>query len=784
MRPVGVTGIGVRCAGAGDAAEFWRHVVAGQPAVDGVDGLELGTSVCRIGGQMKDLPIDRSSGSGARLLELLVDVTAQAVLDAGLDATRLASRRTGIVLGQSQGSLNDDSSAYFMHASADALAGRFGALGPRLVVSTACTAGAAAIALAAERIATGDADIMLAGGIDELAAFTWQGFTSLQSLSPNGCSAYSASDGLVLGEGAGIFVLQPLEDGAPGSAVPLAQLLGWGFSADAHHITAPDPSGEGAVLAMERAVRRAGIDMSDVDYVCGHGTGTRANDTMEVKAVRRAFGARAPQVPLSSIKPMIGHTLGAAGAIEAAASVFALRDGILPPTLNVTAHTVGDLDIVPNASRTAPLDVVMSNNYAFGGNNSSLVFGRARATDSPGATPPARDVTIVGVGARGAVGSGFAQWRDALLEGRSAVQPLVRLEPGTSGVRHAAEMPDLAPAGVAAPSEWRHLDPLSRLALTVARQAWNDAGLKLSPAQRSNVAVVYGSGTGPVTAIHRFQASIAAGAPSPVHFPNTVYTAAPGHVCRALGLRGPTTTFTSGGLAALHALEYAAQLVARGEVDQALVIGAEELAEWHLTATGEQQAYLATSVGVPFGKNSAGTNLGAAGVAFVLEATELAVARQARSYGRVLGCSTAGDATGSLSPDPSGSQWVGVIRDALDKSGASPDEVAYVAAAANGVQELDALETGVLARALGRPVTVSAPKSVTGETLGASGGIAVLAALVALDSGLAPPTAGLTDPVGAHRVQHAMRATPLADGVALANAYCLGGNYATAVLAR
>ncbi|MEV6104760.1 beta-ketoacyl-[acyl-carrier-protein] synthase family protein [Streptomyces sp. NPDC051940] len=789
MVRVVVTGIGVRCAGADGTEQFWKRLTAGESAVDTVHGLDLGSAPCRIGGQVADLPYSGVGDERDRVAQLLFAALREAVADAGADLPSYDPSRVGISLGQCQAGFYDDGYAQFLYASADHVAAELGVTGPRTVVSTACTAGAAALGQAAERLLAGETDLMIAGGVDQLFAPTWHGFTSLQALSPDGCRAYSESDGLVLGEGAGILVLEPWERAKARGATVYAELKGWGSSGDAYHITAPDPSGKGAVLAMTRALHRAGFVADDVDYVCGHGTGTPPNDRMETKAHRLMFGERAPGVPLTSIKPVTGHTLGATGAIEAAATVLALREQTLFPTAGFPEGAEPALDHVPNTARTGRLDVAVSNNFAFGGDNSSLVFCRPGL----GPEPVSRwtdDVVITGVGAVGPIGSGYAEWRDALLAGRHGLGPARGFDAAGLPAAHVGELPALDPRGVASLGDWRQMDTLGRLALTVARQAWTDAGLRLTAAERTGTAVILATATGPLGAIAKFTDSIRAGEPSPVLFPNTVFTSASGHVCKAMRLRGPRSTFSSGSVAAVHAVEYARTLVARGDVEHAIVIGAEELTRLHLSTPGPQQRYMADERALPFQRGSAGINLGSAGVAFILERAGSAARRGARRYGAVLGSAVGGDALPKDARrkelDPRGTQWEAVLHRAVGRAGLTPDDIGYVSAVASGALMLDSLETGVLSRVFGPRIPVSATKAAVGETQGASGAVALLAALVALDTGRIPPTAGLTDPVGAGRVAHVAHGTTaeLGRDAVMANAFSIGGTYGSLVVGR
>jgi 3-oxoacyl-[acyl-carrier-protein] synthase II len=785
-----ITGVGVRCAGAADAEQFRANVRAGYCGVGPVTGINFGTSECHVGGQVNDLE-DSGTAADFRVTRLLRIAMRGALHGSGFgpDLTGLDRTRAGLAVGYCQFPSAGVGMSELMCTNVARVATELGISGPRIALSTACGSGSASLAVGAERIAANEADVMFCGGADELLGASWLGFSYLQALSTTGASApYSQSTGLLLGEGAAIVVLEAEDHARSRGAEVLAEFAGWGSSADAYHITSPDPAGRGAVLAMGRALDRAGLIADDVDYVCGHGTGTKANDTMEVKAHRAVFGPRAPRVPLSSIKPMIGHTLGAAGAIEAVACVFALQDQMLPPTINFAADHQSDLDFVPNTSRKADIDVVMSNSYAFGGDNMSVIFTRPGRHHSP-PSPPAREVCITGVGCAGAIGIGYPQWRDALLAGTSGIAPAKQLGADGLGIELAGELPELSARGVTTPAYWRQLDPLSRLVLSVVRQAWDDARLHLTAPERNRTAVVFATASGPMSAVTRFTDSITFENPNPAMFPNIVLTAAPGHVCNALGLRGPRITFASGGVAAVHAIEHAASLISRGEADHAIVVAADELTRLQLLTPIPGREYVSSARAVPFQASSPGVNVGAAGVALILESTDQARTRGARSYGRVLGTAVGGNAEMSIEVavehDPRGERWRAVLCQALERAEILPEEVGYVAAAANGAIKLDSLETSVLSGIFGTKIPVSAPKAAVGETMGASAAVGIVACLAALEAGVAPPTADLTDPVGAHRVQHVLDMhVAVAGTAAVANAFSVDGNYGAVVIGR
>ena len=254
----------------------------------------------------------------------------------------------------------------------------FACTGPRLTVSTACSSGANALGIAADWIRAGRAEVVLCGGTDALCQMTFSGFNALQALDRRPCRPFDRERaGLTLGEGAAMFVFEDW-DRAQRRRVPIfGEFVSYGVSADAHHLTQPRPDGASAVLAMRRALEEGDVAPERIDYINAHGTGTPLNDAIETRAIKTVFGGRAYAIPVSSTKSMIGHCLGAAGALEAAACLLALRDGVVPPTATLEQPDPEcDLDYVPKTSRAASLHTVLSNSYGFGGNNTSLVLRR------------------------------------------------------------------------------------------------------------------------------------------------------------------------------------------------------------------------------------------------------------------------------------------------------------------------------------------------------------------------------------------------------------------------
>jgi 3-oxoacyl-[acyl-carrier-protein] synthase II len=333
----------------------------------------------------------------SRSAQLALIAADEAWRGAGLDARDAAG--AGIVLGTTTGGMASGEESYrrqlrgderprrlsdwletCVATSVDALAAVFGCAGPRVTVSTACSSGANALGIAADWIRSGVTDVVLCGGTDSLCRMTYSGFNALQALDRVPCRPFDRHRaGLTLGEGAALFVLEDADRARARGAPILGELVSYGTSADAHHLTQPRPDATGQIIALRRALAEGGVTAEEIDYVNAHGTGTPLNDIIETRALKAVLGRHAYRIPVSSTKSMIGHCLGAAGAIEAVASLLAIRDGFIPPTATLAEpDDECDLDYVPRTSRAASVRTVASNSYGFGGNNTSLIL---RATD-------------------------------------------------------------------------------------------------------------------------------------------------------------------------------------------------------------------------------------------------------------------------------------------------------------------------------------------------------------------------------------------------------------------
>ena len=409
-RRVVVTGVGLICGVGNNADEVWRGLLAGKSGIAPITGFDAALFACRIAAEVKNFdPLQYVEKKEARKMGRFIHL-AIAAADEALHSANYKvendemAERTGVDIGSGIGGfdvierehsnlLNGGPrkiSPFFIPAAIVNLAAgqvsiRHNAKGPNEATCTACTTSAHSIGDAARIIKYGDADVMIAGGSE--AAITPMGvggFAAMRALSTRNDDPEHASrpwdkdrDGFVIGEGAGILILEELEHAKKRGARIIAEVAGYGMSADANHITQPAENGEGGFRVMRNAMRDAGIQPEQVGYVNAHGTSTPLGDELEAMAIKRAFGEQAYKMAVSSTKSMTGHLLGGAGGLEAGITVLALRDQIVPPTMNLEYPGENcDLDFVPNAARKVEMEYALSNSFGFGGTNGCLVFRR------------------------------------------------------------------------------------------------------------------------------------------------------------------------------------------------------------------------------------------------------------------------------------------------------------------------------------------------------------------------------------------------------------------------
>ena len=408
-RRVVVTGLGIISPVGNSVDEAWGNIREGRSGITAISRFDAAPFASRIAGEVKHFdPSKYVSSKEARRYDTFVHygiaAAVEAIKDSGLTVTGVNAERIGVNVGSGIGGLPmiEDTqqalaeggprkiSPFFVPGTiiniiSGILSIMYGMKGPNLAIVTACATSNHSIGAAARFIEHGDADVMIAGGSEAtVSPLGIGGFAAARALSVRNDDPAGASrpwdvdrDGFVLGEGAGVIVLEEMEHAKKRGARIYAELTGFGMSGDAHHITAPCADGEGAARCMRNALRDAAVNADEVDYVNAHGTSTPLGDIAETVAVKNCLGEAAKRIAMSSTKSMTGHLLGAAGGIEAVFTILALRDQVAPPTINLAKPDPQcDLDYVPNTARTMKIDVAVSNSFGFGGTNATLVFRR------------------------------------------------------------------------------------------------------------------------------------------------------------------------------------------------------------------------------------------------------------------------------------------------------------------------------------------------------------------------------------------------------------------------
>lgn len=610
-----ITGLGLICAAGNDVDTCWQNICAGKTGIDEVKSVSTEGCVSHVGAEVhcEDLPAPEYD----RSVRLCLHAAHEAVRDGRL--TDSAVREAGVILGSCVGGAasidhyytgllqgrTEEQDVLKMSASAIAANTAFalGANGETANIVNACAAGTMSISYACDLIRLGRGEIFLAGGTDAFSSLAYAGFNALHALSASPCSPLNHSNGISLGEGAGVLVVEEYEHAIRRGAKIYCEVAGWGVSSDAFHITAPQPQGEGQMAALHRAMVNAGTEAGDIGYINAHGTGTAKNDAAEFLSLHTLFEGAAPSV--SSTKSMTGHCLGAAGAIEAVLSVKALTENTVLPTtgyapedLAPLAEKAGNLDCVVNVAHERELENVMSNSFAFGGTNASIIFSKK---PHPAEQTGKRRICVTGIG------------------------ELLSEADGTASVQRELTPEDFGARDVKL-GFYRKLDRFSQMQVLSGVDALRDAGFTIDADNASRVGSTIGTADGPMAEITSFQKTVCEKGPaagSAFSFPHTVYNAAGGYLSIFTGLKGFCATIANGTQAGLQSVICACDELRSGAVDAVLAAGTDE--------NSENITEVYSHLPLP------GHVVGEGCVTMLLEDAAAAQARGARIYAEILG---------------------------------------------------------------------------------------------------------------------------------------------------
>lgn len=622
-RRIVVTGLGLICALGDGTDKCWSAASNGITGIREVQSVSTEGCYANKGAEVAESSEQLSGEDYDRSSLLCIKAAGEALADAGYTVTADNSDRIGVIVGNCVGGAASIDKYYTdefktgsakpsdilrMPAAAIAnnVAKHFGLNGATANIVNACAAGTMSLSYAADLIRAGKADAFVAGGSDSFSSLAFAGFHALHALAADACSPFNHSNGITLGEGAGILIVESYEHAKARGAKIYCEILGSGVSSDAHHITAPRPDGQGQMSAIRRAVKTSGLEFTDIDYINAHGTGTAKNDEAEFLSLHTLFDEN-KHLSVSSTKSMTGHCLGAAGSIEAVLTVKSVCEDVVPPTIGysdedlaVLKEKAGDIDFVPNTKRGKPVNYAVSNSFAFGGNNASIVFAK-KPHEIPDNTNSEK-LYITGIGE--VVGS---------------------TEEEGKGIRASITSDDYKEHGIKM-AFYRKLDRFSQMQVLSGVDALRDAGFTIDADNASRVGSTIGTADGPMAEITSFQKTVCEKGPaagSAFSFPHTVYNAAGGYLSIFTGLKGFCATIANGTQAGLQSVICACDELRSGAVDAVLAAGTDE--------NSENITEVYSHLPLP------GHVVGEGCVTMLLEDAAAAQARGARIYAEILG---------------------------------------------------------------------------------------------------------------------------------------------------
>lgn len=693
-----VTGLGLISAIGNNVSQCWQNAISGVSGIKKAKAVDTTDCYANLAAEVEDESLNGEEKIN-RVSRLCIKATDEAMKDAGLSDFD-NSPKAAVIMGSCVGGVSNAEKYYKSGKKAEYVseipispianhvAKAYHAGGVVTNIANACAAGTISIAYACDLVRSGKAEVVIVGGADALASVPFAGFLSLHALDSEPCSPFNRCGGITLGEGTGALIIESYEHAAKRQAHIYCDVLGSGVSGDAHHITAPRPDGKGQMCAIRRAIESSGIKPSEIGYINAHGTGTAKNDEAEFLSLHTMFDEEDSDLSVSSTKSMVGHCLGAAGAIEAVFAIKALTEGKIPPTVGYSQEDLarlssraGKLDFCPNVAREKSLSTVMSNSFAFGGNNASIVFSKGTGNIETKLTR--ERVFITGIGIVSPIGNGL----DNYIEKTISKTPIE-----SDSNESVIDKSDYENCGLKN-SFCRKLDKFSRLQAVSGMTALSDAGLTVNDDNAEQTGIVVGTSDGPLSTICDYQQDLVNKgncSGSAFKFPNTVYNAAGGYLSICSGIRGYNVTLTNGAQSGLESIAYAVNVLNSGEEKAVLATGTDENSEI-VTELYKKSGYFD---GGNFKLSDGSTTL-------VLESDSRVLKRGVKPYAEVLGCGTADCPVEFGRISGSGKALENAISLALEDAGLTSDDIDGIVGFANGLQEVDKTESETLKNTFG-----------------------------------------------------------------------------------
>ncbi len=735
-----VTGLGMINAIGNDVNTSWNNVLAGKCGIAKVKSVNTDGCYANLGAEVDCAELENYKGVD-RVSQLCLKATDEAVADSGLDMKKEDAGRVGVIMGSCVGGVRsvenyvnngekaEDIRKMTISSIANNVANKLGAEGVVTNVGNACAASTISIEYACELIREGVGDVFIVGGSDVFAAVPFAGFHALHALAEHPCTPFNKMDGITLGEGSGVLVIESYEHAQKRGAKIYCDVLAGGCTSDAVHITSPDPKEQ--IVAMRTALKNSGIEPRQIGYVNAHGTGTHKNDESEFYSMHTIYDNTGADLAVSSTKGQVGHCLGAAGSIESIYTIKALTENTIAPTigyedadLEILKERAGNINFVPNKPLKKELNYVMNNNYAFGGSNASVIF--SKNAGSVKETSNDDPVYLTGIGIVSPLGNGKDNYitqikSGKMVEGKSVVSVIGQGDWDKYGIKMGF---------------YRKLDKFACMQVISGRDAMADGKLTITEENSEDCGMIIGTGDGPISTVYDFQKNITANgnkSGSAFNFPNTVYNAAGGFLSINTGMHGYNVTVTNGSQSGLQSACYAYNEIKQSHAKIMLATGNDEnnaiMEKWY-TQLGEVSDSTAKLY------NGNGMTIADGSTSVLLENAETADVRGAEKYAVMAGygMSHATTVYGKIAGTEGGLK--SAIAKALADAKVNASEIDAIYGFGNGIPEVDNIEKTVYGADFAK-IPVHNVRLYTGDARSASANLSLAHAALTLHGDIA-----------------------------------------------